>query len=121
MKESLEKEKKRSLAVAGQKLALDEKVRTLVVQKERFVQFKTYLANSKVEALSRITNEFLQNIGSDIRIRFDGYTVLKSGKIREKISISSLRDGVDCGSLRSSRPSEAARVNLATILPCRNL
>ena len=121
LKESLEKEKKRSLAVAGQKLALDEKVRTLVVQKERFVQFKTYLANSKVEALSRITNEFLQNIGSDIRIRFDGYTVLKSGKIREKISISLLRDGVDCGSFGKFSAGEAARVNLATILAMQKL
>ena len=121
LKESLEKEKKRSMAVAGQKLALDEKVRTLVVQKERFVQFKTYLANSKVEALSRITNEFLQNIGSDIRIRFDGYTVLKSGKIREKISISLLRDGVDCGSFGKFSAGEAARVNLATILAMQRL
>ena len=121
LKESLEKEKKRSMAVAGQKLALDEKVRTLVVQKERFVQFKTYLANSKVEALSRITNEFLQNIGSDIRIRFDGYTVLKSGKIREKISISLLRDGVDCGSFGKFSAGEAARVNLATILAMQKL
>lgn len=121
LKESLEKEKKRSLAVAGQKLALDEKVRTLVVQKERFVQFKTYLANSKVEALSRITNEFLQNIGSDIRIRFDGYTVLKSGKVREKISISLLRDGVDCGSFGKFSAGEAARVNLATILAMQKL
>ena len=71
-------------------------------------------------ALSRITNEFLQDIGSDIRIRFDGYTVLKSGKVREKISISLLRDGMDCGSFGKFSAGEAARVNLATILPCRN-
>lgn len=84
------------------------------------MQFKTYLANTKIEALSRITNEFLQDIGSDIRIRFDGYTVLKSGKVREKISISLLRDGMDCGSFGKFSAGEAARVNLATILPCRN-
>ena len=82
-------------------------VRALEIQRERFVQFKTYLANTKIEALSRITNEFLQDIGSDIRIRFDGYTVLKSGKVREKISISLLRDGMDCGSFGKFSAGEA--------------
>ena len=73
------------------------------------------------EVLSRITNEFLQDIGSDIRIRFDGYTVLKSGKVREKISISLLRDGMDCGSFGKFSAGEAARVNLATILAMQKL
>ena len=59
--------------------------------------------------------------GSDIRIRFDGYTVLKSGKVREKISISLLRDGVDCGSFGKFSAGEAARVNLATILAMQKL
>lgn len=121
LKESLEKEKRRSMKVAEQKFALDEKVRALEIQRERFVQFKTYLANTKIEALSRITNEFLTGIGSDIRIRFDGYTVLKSGKVREKISISLLRDGMDCGSFGKFSAGEAARVNLATILAMQKL
>ena len=60
---------------------------------------------------SAVSPTVLQDIGSDIRIRFDGYTVLKSGKVREKISISLLRDGMDCGSFGKfsageSRPCE---------------
>ena len=39
------------------------------------MQFKTYLANTKIEALSRITNEFLQDIGSDIRILGEPKTI----------------------------------------------
>lgn len=98
-----------------------EKLLRLREQQERFAQFKTYLANTKIEALGRITNEFLENIGSDIRIRFSGYTMLKSGKVREKISISLLRDGVDCGSFGKFSAGEAARVNLATILSMQKL
>ena len=67
-------------------------------QEATFIEFKTHLANTKIDALSHITNEFLEAIGSDIRIAFSGFTVLKSGKIRDKISISLIRDGVDCGS-----------------------
>lgn len=121
IRKTLEQEKKRSMETAKRKFEVDDKVRALEVQRERFVQFKTYLANTKIEALSRITNEFLIGIGSDIRIRFDGYTVLKSGKVREKISISLLRDGVDCGSFGKFSAGEAARVNLATILAMQKL
>ena len=121
LRTTLEQEKRRSMETAKRKFEVDDKVRALEVQRERFVQFKTYLANTKIEALSRITNEFLIGIGSDIRIRFDGYTVLKSGKVREKISISLLRDGVDCGSFGKFSAGEAARVNLATILAMQKL
>ncbi len=121
LRKTLEQEKQRSMETAKRKFQVDDKVRALEVQRERFVQFKTYLANTKIEALSRITNEFLIGIGSDIRIRFDGYTVLKSGKVREKISISLLRDGVDCGSFGKFSAGEAARVNLATILAMQKL
>ena len=121
LRKTLEQEKQRSMETAKRKFEVDDKVRALEVQRERFVQFKTYLANTKIEALSRITNEFLIGIGSDIRIRFDGYTVLKSGKVREKISISLLRDGVDYGSFGKFSAGEAARVNLATILAMQKL
>nr|DAQ67010.1 MAG TPA: STRUCTURAL MAINTENANCE OF CHROMOSOMES PROTEIN [Caudoviricetes sp.] len=121
LRKTLEQEKQRSMETAKRKFEVDDKVRALEVQRERFVQFKTYLANTKIEALSRITNEFLIGIGSDIRIRFDGYTVLKSGKVREKISISLLRDGVECGSFGKFSAGEAARVNLATILAMQKL
>ena len=121
LRKTLEQEKQLSMETAKRKFEVDDKVRALEVQRERFVQFKTYLANTKIEALSRITNEFLIGIGSDIRIRFDGYTVLKSGKVREKISISLLRDGVDCGSFGKFSAGEAARVNLATILAMQKL
>lgn len=90
-------------------------------QQERFVQFKSYLAGTKIEALSRLTNEFLESIGSDIRLCLTGFTMLRTGKIREKISASLLRDGVDCGSFGKFSAGEAARVHLAMILSMQRL
>lgn len=121
LRAAMKQEKQRSTQTAKRKCEVDDKVRALEVQRERFVQFKTYLANTKIEALGRVTNEFLAGIGSDIRVRFDGYTMLKSGKVREKISVSLLRDGVDCGSFGKFSAGEAARVNLATILAMQKL
>ena len=93
----------------------------LTEQQQRFMEFKSFIANTKIEALSKITNEFLESIGSDIRINFSGYTKLKTGKIREKISVSLVRDGIDMGSFGKFSEGEKARVNLATILSMQKL
>lgn len=117
----LKEEMLKSKDVMSRKMAYDGRIENLQIQQARFLQFKTYLANTKIAALSQITNEFLEKIGSDIRIRLDGYTALKSGKIKEKISISILREGVECGSFGKFSAGEAARVNLATILAMQKL
>ena len=123
--DSLKASLKQARLQAGEYLqdknVIDEQLLTLRKQNDYFAQFKTYLANTKIEALSKITNEFLENIGSDIRIKFSGYTVLKTGKVREKISVSLVHAGLDCGSFGKFSAGEAARVNLATILAMQKL
>lgn len=121
LRASLKTYRKQSATVLASKTGIEQKLGCLREQEQRFAQFKSYLANTKIEALSKITNEFLESIGSDIRIRFSGYTVLKTGKVREKISVSLIRDGVDCGSFGKFSEGEKARVNLASILAMQKL
>lgn len=121
LRESLKEVRTRSNETLKRKSEVEQRLRKLQEQGQRFAQFKSYLANTKIEALSQITNEFLESIGSDIRIQFSGYTVLKTGKVREKISISLLRDGVDCGSFGKFSEGEKARVNLSSILAMQKL
>lgn len=113
-------EKELTLAIS-QKENVEQKLNSYKEQEATFIEFKTHLANTKIDALSHITNEFLEAIDSDIRIAFSGFTVLKSGKIRDKISISIIRDGVDCGSFDKFSEGEKARVNLANILAMHKL
>jgi len=117
-KKKYEQELERAI---GKKEDVERKLNAYKRQEAIFTEFKTHLANTKIDALSHITNEFLETIGSDIRIAFSGYTVLKSGKIRDKISISLIRDGVDCGSFDKFSEGEKARVNLANILAMHQL
>lgn len=121
LKQSLKDYRKQASKVLTKKTGIEEEMQVLCRQEQNFIEFKTYLANTKIEALSKITNEFLENIGSDIRIRFSGYTLLKSGKVREKISVSLVRSGLDSGSFGKFSAGEAARVNLATILAMQKL
>lgn len=100
---------------------VEGRLNKLKTQEVHFVEFKTYLANTKINAIAQITNEFLETIGSDIRVALSGYTVLKSGKVRDKISVSLLRDGVDCGSFEKFSAGERVRVELASILSMNQL
>lgn len=121
LKTSLKTYRKKSEEVLKEKTEIEKELGSLQEQQQRFGQFKSYLANTKIEALSKITNEFLESIGSDIRINFSGYTTLKTGKVREKISISILRDGIDCGSFGKLSAGESARLQLASILAMQKL
>ena len=121
LRASLKNYRKKSDEVLRTKEGIERQLKQLQEQEQRFNQFKSYLANTKIEALSKITNEFLESIGSDIRIRFSGYTILKTGKVREKISVSLIRDGVDCGSFGKFSEGEKARVNLSSILAMQKL
>lgn len=90
-------------------------------QELHFTMFKSYIARKKIDALSLIVNDFLEKIGSDIRLRLEGFTVTKTGKLRDKISVQVMRDGIDCGSYHKFSGGEKARLNLACILSLHTL
>lgn len=90
-------------------------------QEMLFVGFKTYLANTKIDALSNEINYFLEHIGSDLRVQLDGYTATKTGKVRERITVSVLRDGLDFGSFYKLSEGEKSTIQIATILAQQKL
>lgn len=94
---------------------------TLKGQEINFTMFKSYIARKKIDALSLIVNDFLEKIGSDIRLRLEGFSITKSGKLRDKISVQVMRDGIDCGSYHKFSGGEKARLNLACILSLHTL
>lgn len=94
---------------------------TLKGQEVHFTMFKSYIARKKIDALSLIVNDFLEKIGSDIRLKLEGFSVTKTGKLRDKISVLVMRDGIDCGSYHKFSGGEKARLNLACILALHTL
>lgn len=121
LKESKEKYEKQYNEAMEELNGINNKLNELKIQEATFIEFKTYLANTKINAISQITNDFLATIGSDIRVSLSGFTMLKSGKVRDKISVSLLRDGVDCGSFEKFSKGEQTRVELASILALHKL
>ncbi len=121
LKESLKTARKKSGEVAGRKTDIEKELAALTAQEQVFVQFKGYLANTKINALSAMMNQVLTDLGSDLRVNLSGYTTLKTGGVREKISVSITRDGIDVGSFGKCSAGEAARINLASLLAMQRL
>ncbi len=116
------KQYEKDLGVAmAEKNTVQAQYDQLKLQEAHFIEFKSHLANQKIDAIAAITNTFLERIGSDIRVEFEGFKKLKSGKIRDKINIKLLRDGFDCGSFEKFSAGERCRVELANILALHEL
>lgn len=121
LKASLKEYRAQSAEVAARRTGIDGRIAALEAQQQYFVQFRTYLANTKIEALAGMINRVLDDIGSDLRVSLSGYTTLKSGAVREKISVSIIRDGLDAGTFGKFSEGERARVNTASVIAMQRL
>lgn len=83
--------------------------------------FMTYLANKSIKIIEGITNSYLRKFGVDISILINGFTVLKSGDVREKIDVFVLNDGVTAEQFLAKSGGERGRVTLAGVLGIQHL
>lgn len=83
--------------------------------------FMTYLANKSIKIIEGITNSYLRKFGVDISVLINGFTILKSGEVREKIDIFVLNDGVTAEAFLAKSGGERGRVTLAGVLGIQHL
>lgn len=83
--------------------------------------FMTYLANKSVKIIEGITNSYLRKFGVDISVLINGFTILKSGEVREKIDVFISNDGVTAENFMGHSGGERGRVMLAGVLGIQHL
>lgn len=83
--------------------------------------FTTFLVNKAIKSIEGITNSYLQKINSNCQIQINGYTVLKSGDVNEKISIDVIEEGFRTGNYLKYSGGEKGRINLANIFGIQHL
>ncbi len=83
--------------------------------------FQTYLANKSVKIIEGVTNAYLDRFGVDIRVSINGFKVLKSGDVREKIDVFVSNDGIDWKAFMGKSGGERGRVTLAGVLGIQRL
>lgn len=96
-----------------------------IIKKEEWItnfkNFKSYLANQSIANIQDYTNMYLQKMGTNLSVAIDGYRVLSTGKLKEEISITIVRDGLEEASYGTFSAGERARVDLAVILAMQSL
>lgn len=83
--------------------------------------FMTYLANKSIKIIEGMTNNYLRRFGVDISVLINGFTILKSGEVREKIDVFVTNDGVTMESFMAKSGGERGRVTLAGVLAIQHL
>jgi len=83
--------------------------------------FLTFLTNKSIKSIEGITNSYLRQMNSELQVLIDGYTVLKSGDVREKINISIVRGGIEIANFNRYSGGEKGRIKLANILGLQHL
>ena len=83
--------------------------------------FQTFLANKSVKIIEGITNSYLRKFGVDISVLINGFTILKSGEVREKIDVFISNDGVTAENFMGHSGGERGRVMLAGVLGIQHL
>lgn len=83
--------------------------------------FTTYLANKSIKVIEGITNSFLRKFDVDLSVSISGFTVLKSGEVREKIDVFIQSDGTTAETFKAKSGGEKGRVNLAGVLGIQHL
>jgi exonuclease SbcC len=80
-----------------------------------FKKFSAHLANKSLKVIQGYCNLYLQEMGSDIQIRIEGYKQKSDGSLSEKITPYIIRNG-EVRKYGSFSKGERGRVNLASSL-----
>jgi len=86
-----------------------------------FTKFMTHLSNKAIKSIESRVNSYLESMGSNLMVQFEGYKVLSTGKIKENISIVVLRNGMPESFFDSYSKGERGRINVAGILALNDL
>ena len=89
--------------------------------KERVNQFYVYLTNKTLTLIQSHCNHYLDSMGSDLRLKFEGFKTLADGKIKESINATISRGEETEEDYRCFSGGEQGRLVFSTILTYQEL
>lgn len=82
--------------------------------------FRTYLANKSIKSIQDIVNYYLKKFSIDCQVQINGFTVLKNGDVRDKISVSVLSEG-KVQKFGAFSGGEKSRISMCSIVALNKL
>lgn len=116
IKKKISEFEKDILKVEKQKKEKDDEIFEVKQWIFNFKSFFSHLTNKSLKLIEFKTNEQLEAMKSDLRIRIEGVKVLATGELRENITPEILRDGFVTGVFGKLSGGERVRVEAGNIL-----
>ena len=111
---SLEESK---VALIKEKSAIGDEIYKINQWKVNFKQFRLHLANQSLEVIEYHSNRYLTEMGSDLKVKLEGYKTLASGAVKDEITTKIIRNVER--SFSSFSGGEKGRLLFASILANR--
>ncbi len=118
--EEIEEIKQEIIALEKQK---DDQQNSITLQAQwgnNFKQFRMHLANLSLDVIEFHCNRYLEQMNSDLQVKFEGYKVLADGKIKDEITTKIIR-GQRERTYASFSGGERGRLLFASILANRHM
>lgn len=116
-----EKSNLKSFSKREEKILRDMERTSSLIQHFGKKGFKTYLANMSIRHIQDVTNYYLDKFGTNLKVKINGWRLLKSGEIRDTIEVFIIEDGINRGSYHKYSGGEANRVDLCSIIGLNSL
>ncbi len=89
----------------------------------RFKKFYSYLANKSLSVIEGYINMYLKEWKTNLSVKIEGYRILKTGKLRERITPIIYRNGIKEGSgnYKKFSSGERGKIDYAAVLTHQDL
>ena len=111
---SLEESK---VALIKEKSTIGDEIYKINQWRVNFKQFRLHLANQSLEVIEYHSNRYLTEMGSDLKVKLEGYKTLASGAVKDEITTKIIRNVER--SFSSFSGGEKGRLLFASILANR--
>lgn len=119
LEEDLENLKADKIRVEAEAQSIGDKIYERNQWINNFKQFRMFLANQSLEAIEFHCNRYLAGMGSDLKIKLEGFRMLASGAIKDEITAKVIRNVERTFSSFSG--GEQGRLLFAAILANRHM
>ena len=108
---------KSKITLIKEKSVIGDEIYKINQWKVNFKQFRLHLANQSLEVIEYHSNRYLTEMGSDLKVKLEGYKILASGAVKDEITTKIIRNVER--SFSSFSGGEKGRLLFASILANR--
>jgi exonuclease SbcC len=121
MKESIAKAKKVIKKLEKEDKQYVDEIQEYNEWDERFKEFYTEITNEFIKSIESRVNSHLRAMKSELSVSISGFRYTQAGKLRDDITATIYKGGVESGIFHKHSEGEKARINISTLMAIQDI